>query len=125
MGVEFERGDLVVFRAIEAGAETQRGGIVLALDDGLLTVALMHGVEVWNMRSAQFVNAWRVEHAPGAMSEPETLTFAARRLDELQRRPLVMVAPEDDRPLTIEAHHHGANSHEGHASNGQGRPAAV
>ncbi|MBM4416495.1 MAG: hypothetical protein FJ035_09755 [Chloroflexi bacterium] len=113
--MDFERGDLVVFRSTEAGTETQQGGIVLALSDGLLTVALPHGVEVWNMRATRFVSAWRVEHTPGAMTEDEALAFAARRLGELARRPLVMVAPEDDRAFGLEAHaqhHAGAHAHE-------------
>lgn len=115
MGVQFERGDLVLFRHEQDGRETQSGGIVIDLDDGLLTIALPQGVEVWNMRSPRFGSAWRVEHTPGAMSEEEALAFAVRRLAELRRHPLVLVEPEDDRPFTVEPHEPHHHSHEGEA----------
>lgn len=114
MGVRFERGDLVVFRHLQRGEETQSSGIVIDLDDGLLTIALPQGVEVWNMRSAHFGSAWRVEHTPGAMTEDEALAYAARRLEELRRRPLVMVEPDDDRPFRLEPHEHPHASEHGH-----------
>ncbi len=111
MGVRFERGDVVVFRHVQRGDDTQSSGVVIDLDDGLLTVALSQGVEVWNMRSALFGSAWRVEHTPGAMTEGEALAFAARRLEELRRRPLVLVEPEDDRPFRLEPHEHELHGH--------------
>ena len=106
MGVQFERGDLVAFRHLEHGAETQSAGIVVDLEDGLLTIALPHGVEVWNMRSSTFGSAWRIEHTPGAMTEEEVLAFAVERLEALHRRPIVVVEPGDDRPFTAEPHSH-------------------
>ena len=122
MGVEFERGDLVMFRHLREGVDTQSGGIVVSLDDGLLTVALPQGVEVWNMRGPHFASAWRVDHTPGPMTEVEVLEYAAVRLRDLRRRPLVIVEPEDDRLFSPEPHSHGAgemHTHEGglrHAS---------
>ena len=107
MSVQFERGDLIFFRCQRDGVEVQSGGIVIALDDGLLTVAVPHGVELWNLRAPQFVNAWRVEHAPHAMSEDAALDFAVRRLAELRRQPPVLVDPADDHPFVHEHHAHG------------------
>jgi hypothetical protein len=104
VGVQFEPGDLVMFRHLQHGRETQSGGIVINLDDGLLTVALPQGVEVWNMRGPGFGSAWRVEHTPGPLTEDEALAFAAQRLAELRRHPLVLVEPEDDRLFTSEPH---------------------
>lgn len=115
MGVHFERGDLVLFRHEHDGRETQSGGIVIDLDDGLLTIALPQGVEVWNMRSPRFGFAWRVEHTPGPMSEEAALAFAVRRLAELRHQPLVLVEPEDDRPFTAEPHEHPHGGEGGHA----------
>ena len=111
MSVAFERGDLVFFRHLRRGQETQSGGIVVDLDEGLLTVALPQGVEVWNMRSALFGSAWRVEHTPRSMSEDEVLEFAAQRLAELRRRPPVLMEPEDDRAFANEAHAHASTAH--------------
>ncbi len=106
MSVQFERGDLVFFRHGRGGKEHQAGGIVINIDDGLLTMALPQGVEVWNMRSSEFGSAWRVEHTPRAMSEDDALAFAAQRLLELRQHPPVLVEPEDDRPFAHEDHHH-------------------
>jgi hypothetical protein len=106
VGVQFERGDLVFFRHLANGEETQSGGIVISLEDGLLTIALPQGVEVWNMRSALFGSAWRVEHTPRPMDEDEALDFAEMRLDELRRRPLVAVDPADADPFVHREHSH-------------------
>jgi hypothetical protein len=111
MSVQFERGDLIFFRFRQRDDDLQSGGIVIALDDGLLTVALPHGVELWNLRSAQFVSAWRVEHTPRAMDEDEALEFAAHRLSELRRRPPVLVDPADDHPFVHEQHAAGEHAH--------------
>ena len=110
MSVQFERGDLVFFRHMSRGEEAQSAGIVIGLDEGLLTIALPHGIEVWNMRSALFGSAWRVQHSPRSMTEHEALEFAAERLAELRSRPPVLVEPEDDRVFTNETHEH--HSHE-------------
>jgi hypothetical protein len=88
---------------------------VIGLDDGLLTIALPQGIEVWNMRSAHFGSAWRVEHTPHSMTEDEALEFAARRLAELRRRPPVLVEPEDDRVFANEAHAHHSHDDGAHA----------
>ncbi len=116
MSVRFERGDLVAFRYVHDGDATQSAGIVIELEDGLLTIALPQGVETWNMRSSLFGSAWRVEHTPGPMTEDEALAFAARRLAALRRSPLVLVEPADDRPFAGEPHEHasGAHDHGGH-----------
>jgi hypothetical protein len=114
MTVQFERGDLVFVRHLNHGAEVHSGGIVIALDDGLLTIALPHGVEMWNLRSAQVMSAWRVEHTPRAMTEDEALDFAAHRLAELRRRPPVLLDPGDDHPFVHEHHGDGEHSHSTH-----------
>ena len=49
-GIAFVPGDLVFFERVVRGVEAQAGGIVLGVDDGLLTIALPHGVELLNMR---------------------------------------------------------------------------
>ena len=95
-GHELEPGDLVFFTHVEHGGVERSGGIVIAIDDGLLTLALPQGVETWNMRSTQFVNVWRVEHAPRALGSKEALAFSEERLAELRRRPLVLVHPDED-----------------------------
>ncbi len=123
MGVQFERGDLVLFRYEWRGQELQSGGIVINLDDGLLTMALPQGVETWNMRSPRFGSAWRVEHTPGVMTEDQALAFAAERLEELRRHPLVLVEPEDDRLFSAEPHEHApapepVSHHHEHARTG-------
>ncbi len=115
MTIEFERGDLVFFRHLSRGAETQSAGIVINLDDGLLTIALPQGIEVWNMRSTLFGSAWRVQHTPRAMTEDEVVAFAVQRLAELRRRPPVLVEPEDDRLFTNEPHAHGPLDDHAHA----------
>ena len=116
MSVQFEAGDLVLFRHMSRGVEAQSAGIVIGLDDGLLTIALPHGIEIWNMRSALFGSAWRMQHTPHAMTEDEALEFAARRLAELRGSPPVLIEPEDDRAFANEPHAHhshddGAQAH--------------
>ncbi len=114
MTTQFERGDLVFFRHLSRGVETQSAGIVINLEDGLLTIALPQGIEVWNMRSTLFGSAWRVQHTPRTMTEDEAVAFAVQRLAELRRRPPVLVEPEDDRPFTNEPHSHGPHDDHTH-----------
>ncbi|MFN8639695.1 MAG: hypothetical protein U0360_09630 [Dehalococcoidia bacterium] len=111
MSVRFERGDLVGVHHVRQGEETQSVGVVIDLDDGLLSLVLPHGVEVWNMRSTLFVRTWRIEHTPGAMTEEEALAHASRRLQELRRHPLVMVEPGDEPPFRLEPHEHDHREH--------------
>ena len=101
----FIPGDLIFFAQVEHGKELQTGGIVIELADGLLTVALPHGVEVVNMRSALFARAWLVEHAPREMTAGEAFAFSRERLAQLRQAPLVLVHPDDERaPAADRAH---------------------
>ena len=101
----FIPGDLIFFAQVQHGEEVQTGGIVIALDDGLVTVALPHGVELVNMRSALFARAWLVEHAPREMSADEALAFSRDRLAQLRQARLVLVHPDDERaPAADRAH---------------------
>lgn len=116
MTTAFERGDLIFFRHLSRGSETQSAGIVINVDEGLLTIALPQGIEVWNMRSSLFGSAWRVEHTPRAMTEDEAVTFAVQRIAELRRRPPVLVEPEDDRLFVNEPHVHGPHDDHSHGN---------
>lgn len=113
----FVPGDLVFFVYSEAAEQVQTGGIVISYDDFLLTVALPHGVEIINLRSPIFGRAWRVEHAPYDMTSEEAFEFSKVRLEQLARKPLVLVHPMDEGYRPPEEHDHkhehveGGHSH--------------
>ena len=114
----FVPGDLIFLVYSEGGEPLQTGGIVISLDDALLTVAMLHGVEVMNMRSPVFARAWVVEHAPRSMTPEEALEFSYRRLEELSRTPPVVVHPLDEGYRPPEPHDHGHERTHQHAGAG-------
>jgi len=110
----FIPGDLVFFVYYEGTEQLQTGGVVIRCDDGLIAVALPHGVEVINMRSPIFGRAWLVEHAPSAMTPDEALAFSRTRLEQLARTPPVLVHPLDEGYRPAVEHEHaepGKHSH--------------
>lgn len=111
----FVPGDLVFFVYMDGGEPRQTGGIVIDLDEGLLTVRLPHGVELYNLRSPIFGRAWRVEHAPHEMTPEEALAFSHERLAELRRKPMMMVHPEDEGYRAPEEHSHADHGGRGHS----------
>lgn len=82
----FVSGDVIFFVYSEGAEQVQTGGVVIALDDALLTVALPHGIELINMRSPVFGRGWIVEHALRAMTPVEAEAYSRDKLRQLRAR---------------------------------------